>query len=220
MAGEQRKFWRRRSGGEPLAEAVPAPADSAQLALPAGTELFWRPGLLTNPIAETSIPSPQSGQRLGDEVALWHDCERSALSLQQVSNGGDDTLAPLALQIEAEQFGGSYLSLSVDLPKAALRGLTGSHILRLGIVLRSVCKTPIYGRLNVNHGPNTDTMVREIGADTNAFGQRIAEFDLIDADLNVKRLEKIWLDLIFEQPSGAIIELADLILSRHFRAHF
>ena len=45
-----------------------------------------------------------------------------------------------------------------------------------------------------------------------------AEFDLAYASINERRIEKAWVDLIFENPQMNQITLRDLTLSRRPRA--
>ena len=51
-------------------------------------------------------------------------------------------------------------------------------------------------------------------------GQRVIEFDLAYTEINEKRLEKIWLDLILEAPRMSAVDIRELYLSRHLRAEF
>ena len=44
------------------------------------------------------------------------------------------------------------------------------------------------------------------------------EFDLAYSRLNEKRIDKLWLDLIFEAPDMNQVVLRDLTFSRHRRA--
>ncbi len=167
--------------------------------LPAGTDWRWRPGFLSAPIEPSGIAAPDSGTRLGDEAAVWHDCADRALILRQVRNAGHAELSPYGLLLETLGFSGSFLSLSVDLPPDALQGLTRSHILRLAIGVSVERPMNIYGRLNIGHGPNTDDLLRHLGDVVAGQAQHlVCEFDLHLVEMNEKRLEKIWLDLIFE----------------------
>ena len=73
----------------------------------------------------------------------------------------------------------------------------------------------IFARLNVKNGPNTEQIVRELpldGTDT------MVEFDLAYTKLNEKRVDKLWLDLIFEGPQMNQVVLRDLTFSRRPRA--
>ena len=47
---------------------------------------------------------------------------------------------------------------------------------------------------------------------------RVIEFDLHYLDINERRLERMWLDLIFEAPQMNSVRIRDLFLSRHLRA--
>ena len=62
-------------------------------------------------------------------------------------------------------------------------------------------------RLNIKHGPNTDQLIQ--AHDLNHSETR-AEFDLAHLNINVKRVEKIWLDLVFQTPNFNRISVTDL----------
>lgn len=189
--------------------------------VPPGTDWLWRPDFLSLPLAPTGIAQPENGHKLGPEVALWHDCPERALILRQLPNAEAAALAAYELRLEVLGFSGSYLSLSVDLPDAALQGLSQSHILRLETTLQVERPLHVYGRLNVRHGPNTDEILRDVIIEQTGHAHRqVVEFDMAGTDLNQQRLEKIWLDLIFENPQMNAIALSELIMSRHLRANF
>ena len=73
----------------------------------------------------------------------------------------------------------------------------------------------IFARLNVRHGPNTEQIVREL---TLGGDSVVVEFDLAYSNLNEKRVERAWVDLIFEQPSMNQVILRDVNFSRRPRA--
>lgn len=189
------------------------------LNLPGGTDWRWRPSFLSSPISPTGIAAPENATRLGDEAAVWHDCQARALILRQTSNRSAADLAPYGLLLETMGFSGSYLSISIDLPAQALVGLTRSHIVRLDATLSVERPMSIYGRLNIGHGPNTDELLRHLGDLVPGVTENLViEFDLHYVEMNEKRLEKLWLDLIFEAPQMNAVRLRDVFLSRHLRA--
>ena len=73
----------------------------------------------------------------------------------------------------------------------------------------------IFARLNVRHGPNTEQIVREFGR---IDAVEVIEFDLAYTDITESKVERMWLDLIFEDPEMNQITLRDLTLSRRPRA--
>ena len=73
----------------------------------------------------------------------------------------------------------------------------------------------IYARLNIQHGPNTEQMVRQLDLSDDVG---LAEFDLAYSNINEKRVEKIWIDLIFDNPGMNQVLLRDLTLTRAPRA--
>lgn len=189
------------------------------LDLPPGTAWRWRPQLMAARTSPRGIAAPESGTRLAEEAAIWHDCPERALILRQMRNSRSAELSPYGLLLEILGFSGSFLSISIDLPQAALEGLTRSRIVRLASVISVERPMNIYARLNVGHGPNTDQLLRHLGdlqpGRTTSF---VTEFDMFKIEMNEKRLDKIWLDLIFEQPHMNAVRIGDLFLSHHQRA--
>jgi len=103
----------------------------------------------------------------------------------------------------------------VDLPEEATQGLTRRHIIRLDTIVELEKPLEIFARLNIKHGPNTEQLVREIplgGEDV------MVEFDLAYTKLNEKRVERAWVDLIFESPQMNQVILRDVTFSRRPRA--
>lgn len=191
------------------------------LHLPGGTDWRWRPGFMSGQISPRGVAGPESGVTLGDAAAIWHDCPERALILEQLGNTGATDLAPFGIRLEVFGFAGSFLSLSIDLPVSALAGLTRSHVLRLETGILAERALNVYARLNIGHGPNIDEMTLQLRSfEPGQPGQQVTEFDLAYTEMNEKRLEKIWLDLIFESPRTNAVEIRELFFSRHLRAEF
>ncbi|WBU61797.1 DUF6478 family protein [Paracoccus albus] len=195
-------------------------AELATLPLPAGTDWRWRPEFLDGAIRKHGIAAPQSGAKLTEGAAIWHDCPASALIFKQIRNVDSTDLAAFGLQLETFNFSGSFLSLSVDLPEHVLNGLTREHIIRLELVVRMERDQEVYARLNIGSGPNTEEVIRHLGSlqpgNTNS---QVIEFDLALTEMNEKRLDKAWLDLIFEKPVMNAASIREMIFSRHLRAN-
>ena len=182
---------------------------------PHGTDWSWRPSLWRGPLAEPGISSAASKSMLGDEVQVFHDCAYSELTLRQLRNTREQDLAPFGLRMDVFQFDGSFLSLVIELPPEATEGMTRQHLLRVDTIIETEKPQEIFARLNIKHGPNTEQLVRELPLDKTAV---MVEFDLAYSRLNEKRIEKVWLDLIFESPDMNQVILRDLTFSRHHRA--
>ena len=75
----------------------------------------------------------------------------------------------------------------------------------------------VFARLNVVHGPNTEQVTRELSLKS---PEVMIEFDLAYSGLNEKRLEKAWVDLIFENPEMNQVVIRDLTFARCPRAEF
>lgn len=184
---------------------------------PHGTDWAWRPTLWREPLATVGVSSAQNRQTLGGEVTLFHDCRVSELTLRQLRNTREADLAPFGMRMDVFRFDGSFLSLVMDLPEQAVSGLKRTHIVRLDTIVELEKPLEIFARLNIKHGPNTEQIVRELPLNEEEI---MVEFDLAYSRLNEKRVEKAWVDLIFEGPEMNQITLRDVTFSRRPRAEF
>jgi len=182
---------------------------------PHGTEWSWRPALWREPLTIKGRSSVGNREMLGDEVTLFHDCRFSELTLRQLRNRREADLAPFGLRMDVFRFDGSFLSLAIDLPAEAVMGLTRNHLIRVDTIVEMEKPLEIFARLNIKHGPNTEQIVRELPLDAQEIN---VEFDLAYSKLNEKRVERAWLDLIFEGPEMNEVILRDLTFSRRPRA--
>jgi hypothetical protein len=182
---------------------------------PVGTDWAWRPALWRGPIPVPGLASAPGRAVIAEGVTLFHDCRQSELTVRQIRNQRAEDLAPFGLRIDVFRFDGSYLSLAVDLPDEAVQGLRTRHVIRLTAIVEMEKPLEIFARLNVRHGPNLEQVVRELplGAD-----EVMVEFDLAYTKMNEKRVEKLWVDLIFEGPEMNQIVLRDVTLTRRPRA--
>lgn len=182
---------------------------------PFGTDWSWRPELWRGPLPIPGLSSVPTKSMLGREVTLFHDCAHSELTLRQLRNLREEDLAPYGLRMDVFKFDGSFLSLVVDIPKDAVRDLRKDHLMRIDTIVEMEKPIEIFARLNVKHGPNTEQIVRELPLSEENV---MVEFDLAYSKLNEKRVEKAWLDIIFEGPQMNQVVLRDLTFSRRTRA--
>ena len=182
---------------------------------PLHADWAWRPELWRGPVSPPGVVAARSKTRLGDELRLFHDCEISELTLRQVRNLHEDDLAPFGLRMDVFRFDGNFLSLVLDLPDGAVNGLRKRHLVRMTTIVDLEQPLEIFARLNVRHGPNTEQLVRELQI---IDGRSMVEFDLAYSNLNEKRVERAWVDLIFEGPQMNQITLRDITFSRRPRA--
>lgn len=194
--------------------ALPA-VGSSSFPRPHGTDWSWRPELWRGPLPAPGVSSVPSKTRLGGEVQLFHDCESSELTLRQLRNMREADLAPFGLRMDVFNFDGSFLSLVIEMPEAAAQGLTRQHLMRVDSIIETEKPLEIFARLNIRHGPNTEQLVRELPLNEQKV---MVEFDLAYSRLNEKRIEQVWLDLIFEAPDMNQVVLRDLTFARHHRA--
>lgn len=194
--------------------ALPLIGNSA-FRVPHGSDWSWRPELWRGPLPVPGISSVQSGNKLGDEVTLFHDCHFSELTLRQLRNHRESDLAPYGLRLDVFKFDGSFLSLVIDLPPQAVQDLQKRHLIRLDAIVEMEKPLEIFARLNIRHGPNTEQLVRELPLHEQDI---MVEFDLAYSRLNEKRIEKAWIDLIFEGPEMNQVTIRDVTFSRRPRA--
>jgi len=194
--------------------ALPA-IGSTSFARPHNADWAWRPELWRGSLPKASASSVQSKSMLGEEVTVFHDCALSELTLRQIRNQRERDIAPYGLRMDVFKFDGSFLSLVIDLPPDAVTGLRKTHLLGMNTIVEMENPLEIFGRLNIRHGPNTEQIVRELPLNEQDV---TVEFDLAYSKLNEKRVEKAWIDLIFEGPEMNQITLRDLTFSRRPRA--
>ncbi|MEO0402243.1 MAG: DUF6478 family protein [Pseudomonadota bacterium] len=194
--------------------ALPA-IGSTSFPRPHNADWAWRPELWRGPLPTPGMSSVQTKSMLGNEATLFHDCALSELSLRQLRNQREEDLAPYGLRMDVFKFDGSFLSLVIDLPSDSVNGLRKTHLLGMNAIVEMEKPLEIFGRLNIRHGPNTEQLVRELPLNQQ---DATVEFDLAYSKLNEKRVERAWIDLIFEGPEMNQITLRDLTFSRRPRA--
>ena len=194
--------------------ALPA-IGSTSFPKPHNADWSWRPELWRGPLGQPGMSSVETKSMLGDEVTLFHDCDFSELTLRQLRNLREEDLAPYGLRIDVFKFDGSFLSLVIDLPVEAVQGLRKTHLVGMNAIVEMEKPLEIFGRLNIRHGPNTEQIVRELPLNQEDVP---VEFDLAYSKLNEKRVERAWIDLIFEGPEMNQVTLRDLTFSRRPRA--
>ncbi|AWB47361.1 hypothetical protein HYN69_01535 [Gemmobacter aquarius] len=180
-----------------------------------GTEWVWRPELWKGPIPTPGVAAVATRTQVCEGATIFHDCRQSELTLRQIRNTREADVAPYGLRLDVFRFDGSFLSLVIDLPDEGAQGLKLRHLVRIDAIIETEKPLEIFARLNVKHGPNTEQVVREMplnGAET------MVEFDLAYTKVNEKRIERLWIDLIFEGPEMNQITLRDLTVSRRPRA--
>ncbi|MDZ7904524.1 MAG: DUF6478 family protein [Cypionkella sp.] len=180
-----------------------------------GTDWAWRPDLWLGPISKMGHASVANRTQICDGATIFHDCKKSELTARQIRNTRESDIAPFGFRLDVFRFDGSFLSLVLDLPQQAAEGLKQKHIIRVDMIVDMEKPLEIFARLNIKHGPNVETIVREMPLDQ---AEVMVEFDLGYSKINEKRVEKIWLDLIFEGPEMNQIILRDVTLSRRPRA--
>ena len=191
--------------------------DSNVIPRPLHCDWAYRPEIWRGPIHPPGAAAVESRAAFGSEATVFHDCVISELTIRQIRNRREEDIAPFGLRMDVFRFDGSFLSLAIDLPVEAARGLKKRHVIRLLASVYSEKKIEIFARLNIRHGPNTEQIVRELplGSD-----EVMVEFDLAYTRLNEKRVERLWLDLIFEGPEMNEVVLHDITLTRRPRADF
>ncbi len=182
---------------------------------PGGTEWSWRPQLWRGPLGERGRAALPSKAALGEEITVFHDCKISELTVRQVRNSREEDLAPFGLRMDVFRFDGSFLSLVIDLPPSAAEGLKRRHIIRADMIVETEKPIEIFARLNIKNGPNTEQILRELPSDKKEVN---VEFDLGYSEINEKRIERLWLDLILEGPEMNQVTFRDLTLCRFPRA--
>lgn len=172
----------------------------------------WREEMRPRGMVGLSSPQPLPGG-----ATLFHDATHSEMSLRQERAPSWVPGALFGMVLEVYRSDGSFVSIVQDLPAEALVGLTRNHFISINVVADREDPVEIYARLNIQHGPNVEQLVRQVEFE-GTKGQ--AEFDLAYSKINEKRLEKAWVDLIMEGPKMTRIGLWDMVMLRAPRADF
>lgn len=199
-----------------LHAAEPRLQDAPPIRRPMGTDWAWRPPLWSAPIAQPELALADRSA-LDSVATVFHDCRLGEVGVRQVRNRRGDGIAPFGVQMDVFAFEGSFLSIVLDLPAESVRGLRLKHVIRLDAAVEIERPLRIFARLNVKHGPNTEQVVRELPLHQDEVS---VEFDLAYTKMNEARAEKMWLDLIFENPQMNQVVMRDLTLIRRPRAEF
>jgi hypothetical protein len=183
--------------------------------LPMGTDWAWRPDAWRGALVPGGAIAEGERTAISDDLALYHDCPLGETAIRQQRNTREGDRAPFGLALDIFGFRGSFLSLALALPDDAVRGLKARHLIRLDMV--ADIDGPVRGfvRLNVKNGPNVAQLVSALPAEGR---YRLAEFDLAYAGIDETRVERAWLDMIFNDAAMTRIDLRDVVVSRRPRA--
>jgi len=182
---------------------------------PMGTDWWWRPMLWKGPMPVPGMASVPGKAPICEGTTIFHDCRRSELTVRQIRNTREADIAPFGFRMDMFRFDGSFLSLVLDLPEEAARGLKLKHLIRMDVIVEMEKPLEIFARLNIKHGPNVEQIVRELPLHEQEV---MVEFDLAYSKMNEKRVERLWIDLIFEGPEMNQVILRDVTFSRRPRA--
>ena len=182
---------------------------------PLGTDWAWRGDAWSGPLPRPGAIAAGDRTGISDDVALYHDCPLGEIAVRQQRNGDEADRAPFGLLLEVFGFRGSFLSLATRLPDGAVQGLKARHLIRVDAVIDADRPLRGFARLNIKHGPSVLQLVSDLPQD--GRGKRV-EFDLAHANLDEARVERGWLDLIFNDVAMTGITLRDLVVSRRPRA--
>jgi hypothetical protein len=191
--------------------ALPPGADQ----FPLGTDWVFRPDLWSTPLPQQGLTSVATATVFGPEARLFHDCPLREIGLTQRRNRAKDGLPPWAVEVEVFGFTGKFLSLALDLPETATLGMQLRHLIRLETRVETERPLGLFARLNIRHGPNVARIVRQV---PQATGRQAIAFDLATSEIDVRRITKLWVDLVLEAPEMNRITFRDVVLCRHPRA--
>lgn len=188
---------------------------SVNFVRPIGTDWSWRPRLWRLRSDQPGCAPVFDKTRFGDEIGIFHDCPHQEITIRQIRNLRDTDISAFGLRVDVLHFAGSYLSIVVDLPNESCVELKKQHLIQLSAVIEKEHPTQIHARLNVKNGPNTEQILLTL---PDGDGMASVEFDLAYTQLNEKRAERMWIDLMIDEASMNQITFRDLTISRYPRA--
>ena len=180
--------------------------------VPQGLDLSLRVPFWQTEALPGAWSCPGNGTYLAAGMTLFHDCPLAEIGLRQAAQA---TAAPFGLELDVFGFEGTYLSIAVDLPAHCATGLTTDHILQVDTQNRRDPERAILVRLNIQAGPNTVQMLRTLSGEGETGS---VEFDLAYSEIGDSPAEKLWLDILFENPAYSRAKIADMWVTRRRRA--
>lgn len=102
---------------------------------PLGTDWAWRPDLWKGEIPVPGFSSVPTKAEIFPGATIFHDCRRSELTVRQIRNTREADIAPFGFRMDVFRFDGSFLSLVLDLPEEAARGLKQKHLIRMDVIV-------------------------------------------------------------------------------------
>lgn len=183
--------------------------------LPPHADWWWRPDFCRFALPSPGVLASGPETRLSEDLRIFHDCPLGEVIARQSRNHRDSGGRDFGLTVDIYRFGGSYLSLVVEVPEEAVQALRNRHVIRLDMRLETERPTEALARLNILHGPNTERIVRDL----RLTGLReTVDFDLAVTRIDTARTRRMWIDLIFERPEMNALAITDLALVRRPRA--
>jgi len=199
-----------RSADHDRAAALMADAGTAP-PRPLYCDWSWRPAPWQDRV---ELPRrPASGEELAAGVKIFH--EGGGPTPVALACHGDRT--PYRVDLEVPEFAGGYASIVVDLPKAALAGLSHEHLVGIGFVLRGARIPFVFPRLSIICGPNHLRALRRVALPP-VGGAALSEFDMQALGLNRRNVVSAWCDIVLVRPAEGKLHLDDVILYRRPRA--
>ncbi|WP_068116267.1 DUF6478 family protein [Tropicimonas marinistellae] len=187
--------------------------------LPHTAEWAWRPNPWALPVMEGPVTFRESGTRVSADATLYHDASAIEANLRQSpSAAAPESAAPFELDVDVRHFDGTFLSMVLECPPAGIAGIRRRDLVGVSVGLDQDPSATIFLRYNLRHGPNTETIPRELPPADPETGRVTVEFDLAYVEINEKRVEAAWLDVILQSPAGTHTTLCDLVMYRRPRA--
>jgi hypothetical protein len=216
LRAQRQELRRLLRQGQDVLEQLDDQALEAQqtVVVRAGSDWVWRPRLWMAPLETANSVVTGGALKLANEIAVYSDGGNNQVVARQTRNlsGGDATL--FGLKIEMFGFSGSYVSVVLDLPPSVARGLTQKHILSAAFTLTAEVDVQCFAVLNLESGPNKERLVEGYRPSDR---QLEIGFDLGKTNFDPNRLERLWLEIIFEPKGMNCVWLRDMSLHRSLR---
>lgn len=176
---------------------------------PPKTRWIHIPSLWKNPEPIFISGNVLTGSSLGKNVTLHHDGQNVDFTISRPDSSESRT------NFQFSEFSGSYVSIAFGLTQEGIKDITRNDLLRFVVHSNAANSIKAYIRLNLNHGPNTESITRMIDL---GVGQNFVEFDIFYTEYEPIRAKDAWIDLIFNDPQGTEITIDNVIILRRMRA--
>ncbi len=186
-------------------------------ATPLPTRWSFTPSVWCSAVLPFTEENAARENAIGAGCTLFHNATEARVAWVQVPASQPDRASAFSLEINAEHFDGSYLSLAIAIPARYRRAIDRKSIISIAIQALGMPDLQASLRMNVKRGPNTYDNWHQINLNDQA---QIIEFDMSNFGINPAGADNMWLDFMVTQTGTCQFAINTLSISHRLRLEF